>query len=230
MLQGYDTRLLSRKLFEPEAIKFDLAHIEIMYPDSEIALVPFRVGDKGLENLLSRWFADKEVTKYLHPNTPFTLDSSRKVAVPDFINHVVSSPASAYFKVIDLDIGKNIDLTNDAPEDTIGFASIHNIDYQHGTFSRGIVIGEKSSWGAGKARKIGELLLARTKELGFLTATAKSKDANTASVKNLTKQMGSPKIEGDMAIFELNFANWPDISQYDNPADAPSYIWDLFNK
>ena len=33
-----------------------------------------------------------------------------------------------------------------------------------------------------------------------------------------------------MAIFELNFAKWPDISQYDNPADAPSYIWDLFNK
>ncbi len=108
--------------------------------------------------------------------------------------------------------------------------NIHNIDYQLRTFSRGIVIGEKSSWGAGKARQIGELLLARTKELGFLTATAKSKVANIASTKNLTHQMGSPVIEGDMAIFELNFSNWPDISKYDNPAEAPSYIWDLFNQ
>lgn len=123
MTQSYDSRILSRKLFEPEAIKFDLSHIEIMYPDSAIVLVPFKKGDVGLGNLLTRWFEDTDVTKYLHPNTPFTTDSTKKVSVPNFINHVVSNPACAYFKVIDLDLGKNIHSTKDVPEDTIGFAS-----------------------------------------------------------------------------------------------------------
>ena len=227
MLQSYDSRVLSKELFEPEAIKFDLTHIEIMYPDSDLALIPFRVGDVGLENLLTRWFKDKAVTKHLHPNTPFTSDPTKKVSVLEFISHVVSSPVSAYFKVINLDAGGKNSLSYNTPEDTIGFASIHSIDYKRRTFSRGIVIGEKSSWGMGKAKKIGELILTRTKELGFMSATARSKTDNIASVSNLTKQLGLPEIKDGVAIFELDFAKWPNINQYDNPATTPSYIWHL---
>ena len=65
--------------------------------DNQIMLKPF---DGSEAPYYEKWFSDKRVLKYLHPNTPFTVDHETRVSAGEFVSYVSSTDGIFYYKII----------------------------------------------------------------------------------------------------------------------------------
>ncbi|MFH0973094.1 MAG: GNAT family N-acetyltransferase [Patescibacteria group bacterium] len=151
-----------------------------------ITLTPFNGSEV---DKYKEWFSDPEVLKFLHPNTPFTKDPSKKVSVEEFIRYICEDPGSAYFRIEHPTYG------------FVGHISLSSINLNNMSFSEAYVIGEKQHWGKGIMTTVDTMILNRAKGLGFKTAKAIAISDNTASIKILTKQFGEGIREGNHINF-----------------------------
>ncbi|QQS44679.1 GNAT family N-acetyltransferase [Candidatus Roizmanbacteria bacterium] len=161
-----------------------------------ISLVPFD-GTEAPEH--EKWFSDQDVTRYLHPNTPFTTDPNQRVSAKEFVDYMTASPEFAFFRIIHPRHG------------FIGHVSMNGINLDEMSFERAITIGEKQYWGQGIGSAVGSIILNHAKELGFRVARASTKVDNTASLRNLTRQYGPGKPNGDYIDFELDLATYSSL-------------------
>lgn len=151
-----------------------------------ITLTPFNGSEV---DKYKKWFSDPEVLKFLHLNTPFTKDQSKKVSVEEFIKYICDDPGSAYFRIEHPEYG------------FIGHTSLSAINLGDMSFSLAGIIGEKQYWRKSIGTVVEKMISKRAKELGFRTVKAVAFPTNEASIKILTKRFGRGKVEGNLVNF-----------------------------
>ena len=142
---------------------------EEVVDQSGIKLVPF---DGSEVSMYEQWFSDPDVIKYL----------TNKKPPQEFVDDAVQNPNKAYFRIEHPDYG------------FIGHVGMKKINLVQMSFCRSMVIGRKDLWNQGIGGKVGRMLNDHVKYLGFRRVRALSYVANTASIKNLTNQMGEGTI------------------------------------
>ncbi len=173
---------------------------EIRNEQSGIKLVPLTQGFlmTNYESLISQWekfFSDKEVTKHLHPLTPFKKlgdGSEVKILVEEFLATKSSSSDSILFIIYH-------------PDSTlpIGHLSLNGINSQSGSASRGIVIGEADFRYKGIGKIVGQMSIEHARKSGLKILKASAHSGNSASIANLTRQFGTGSLSTDQK--EINF-------------------------